>query len=110
MINSITYYNQNADKCCETTLNVDMSKIYHPFLQHLPFGALILYAGCGSGRDSLFFLNQVYRVVTFDGSSEMTKRSFELTSLQVEHRTFDDITAIIMKLDNLEIVELFQMA
>ena len=63
MNHSITYYNQNADKYCSNTLNVDMSKIYHSFLHHLPAGALILDVGCGSGRDSLHFLNQGYRVV-----------------------------------------------
>jgi len=87
--NSINYYNQNADKYCSNTLNVDMSKIYHSFLQHLPANALILDAGCGSGRDSLYFLNQGYRVVAFDGSSEMAGRSSELTGLQVEHCTFE---------------------
>jgi len=88
--NSITYYNQNATEYCNNTLNVDMSKIYHSFLQHLPPRALILDAGCGSGRDSLYFLNQGYRVVAFDGSSEMARRSSELTGLQVEHCTFEE--------------------
>ncbi len=90
MPNSITYYNKNADKYCKNTLNVDMSKIYHFFLQHLPPGALILDAGCGSGRDSLYFLNRGYRVVAFDGSSELARKSSELTGLQVEHCTFEE--------------------
>ena len=90
MPNSITYYNKNADKYCKNTLNVDMSKIYCLFLQHLPFGALILDAGCGSGRDSLYYLNQGYRVVAFDGSSELARKSSELTGLQVEHCTFEE--------------------
>ena len=89
MTKSTTYYNQNADKYCNNTLNVDMSNSYHSFLQHLPSGGLILDAGCGSGRDSLYFINQGYRVVAFDGSSEMAKRSSALTSLQVEHCTFE---------------------
>jgi len=91
--NSINYYNQNADKYCNNTLNVDMSKIYHSFLQHLPANALILDAGCGSGRDSLHFLNQGYRVVAFDGSSEMARRSSELTGLQVKHCTFEQFNS-----------------
>ena len=89
MPNSINYYNQNADKYCNNTLKVDMSKIYHSFLQHLPANALILDAGCGSGRDSLYFLNKEYRVVAFDGSSEMARRSSELTGMQVEQCTFE---------------------
>jgi len=87
---SIEYYNSNADKYCNNTLNVDMSKIYHSFLQHLPPSALILDAGCGSGRDSLYFLNQGCRVVAFDGSSEIVKKSSELTGLPVEHCTFEE--------------------
>ncbi len=90
MTKSITYYNQNAEKYYKSTLNIDMSKIYHSFLQHLSPSALILDAGCGSGRDSLYFLSQGYRVVAFDGSSEMARRSSELTGLQVEHCTFEE--------------------
>ena len=56
MVNSINYYNQNAVNYDNNNLNSDMSKIYHTFLLHLPPGALILDAGCGTGRDSLNFL------------------------------------------------------
>ena len=90
MPNSITYYNQNADRYYNNTLNVDMSKIYYSFLQHLPPGSLILDAGCGSGRDSLHFINLGYRVEAFDGSEEMVRRSCQLIDREVQHCTFEE--------------------
>ncbi len=89
MPNSITYYNQNADKYCNSTLNVDITPIYHSFMQHLSPGGLILDAGCGSGRDSLYFLKQGYKVRAFDGSEEMVKRSSRLIGQDVQHCTFE---------------------
>lgn len=90
MNQSISYYNQNADKYCNSTLNVDISMIYQTFLQHLSPGGSILDVGCGSGRDSLYFKKYGYRVEAFDGSEEMVKRSSSLIGQEVLHCTFDE--------------------
>ncbi len=96
MIGSITYYNQNADKYYKNTLNVDMSKIYQSFLQHLPSGGLILDAGCGSGRDSLYLLKEGYHVKPFDGSEEMVIRSSRLIGREVQHCTFEEFKSDLL--------------
>ena len=90
MNGSVEYYNQNAKKFYENTVRVDMQEHYDKFLKSVPENGHILDAGCGSGRDSLYFLNQGYRVVAFDGSSELARRSSELTGLQIEHCTFEE--------------------
>ena len=96
MPNSITYYDQNADKYCQSTLNLDMSKIYHKFLQHLPHGGLILDAGCGSGRDSQYFIKEGYQLRAFDGSEEMVKLSSRLIGRKVQYCTFEDFKSDLL--------------
>ena len=91
---TIDYYQQNADEFFSGTINVDMSNIYQHFTQNLPTGALILDAGCGSGRDSKAFLDMGYQVEAFDASSEMVKRASKHTGLDVKYAVFDDVTAI----------------
>ena len=53
-------------------------------------GGLILDLGCGSGRDSLAFLEAGLAVDAVDGSAEMVKAASELTGLRAEHATFAD--------------------
>ncbi len=65
-----------------------MDASYAPFLAHIPEGGNILDAGCGSGRDSLYFLRQDYRVTAFDASEELVKLSARLTDLPVLKLTF----------------------
>ena len=68
---SIEFYNQNAERFIQDTLNIDMQSLYQRFVEYLPEVALVLDAGCGSGRDSLAFLKMGYSVEAFDASDEM---------------------------------------
>lgn len=89
--NSIEYYDQNAEEYVAATLNVDMSAIYTKFLRYIPSGGSILDAGCGSGRDAKYFLDQGYKVTAIDGSAEMAARTYQLTDIKVRHQHFDEI-------------------
>lgn len=91
---TIDYYQQNADEFFNGTINVDMSNIYQHFTKGLPVNALILDAGCGSGRDSKAFIDMGFQVEAFDASSEMVKRASKYTGLDVKHAVFDDVAAI----------------
>ena len=51
----------------------------------------ILDAGCGSGRDSKFFLEKGFSVVAFDNSPNMVRHSAEYTGQEVLLMSFDDI-------------------
>ena len=77
MDKTIEYYNDNATCFVNETVNTDMRHIYDLFLKHLKLDDLILDLGCGSGRDSKFFLNHGYRVVAVDGSKIMSKKASE---------------------------------
>ena len=52
---NLNYYNQNAKLFSESTLEVDMTGIYNSFLPLVEANGHILDAGCGSGRDSMYF-------------------------------------------------------
>ena len=60
--NTLEYYNKNAKIYCEQTLEGNMQENYDKFLQHLPSYAYILDFGCGSGRDSKYFIEKGYKV------------------------------------------------
>ena len=58
---TIQYYNQNAADFVENTRNVDFHVMQDEFIEGLPAGAKILDLGCGSGRDTKYFLEHGYR-------------------------------------------------
>jgi 2-polyprenyl-3-methyl-5-hydroxy-6-metoxy-1,4-benzoquinol methylase len=91
---SVQYYQDNAQQFFNDTVAVDMSELYAPFVSRLELGALILDAGCGSGRDSKAFLDMGFGVEAFDASSEMVKLATELTALNVAQMRFEEVSAI----------------
>ena len=91
MNETIAYYNTNAEQFRRDTLHVDMSALYEPFLKLVPQDGKILDAGCGSGRDSLYFRQHGYEVEAFDASSEMCRLASTLIDQPVNLKAFDDI-------------------
>lgn len=90
---SITYYDQHADAFIAGTLDVQMQSLYDQFLPHLPAGAHILDAGCGSGRDSRYFLQQGFVVTALDASWPLVLHARTLTGLPVLHCRFEEFVA-----------------
>lgn len=88
---TLSYYDENAAAFCEGTRNADMSEMRGRFLRYLKQGALILDAGCGSGRDSKFFMESGYRVVALDGSKEMCRQASAYLGQEVQCRRFEEI-------------------
>ena len=89
---TIQYYNENADAFVSRTVDIDMSNIYPKFTSLLPCDGKILDAGCGSGRDSRYFLNQGFEVVAIDASEEMVKCASNLMGQDAVQMKFDDVT------------------
>lgn len=89
---TIEYYNKNAQVFIETTLNVDMQALYQPFIKLLPENALILDAGCGSGRDTKAFLDMGFQIEAIDASEGMVKHATSYTGICVQHKMFQDIS------------------
>ena len=90
---TIQYYNTNAKDYFENTVNLDLTQFYDPFLELIPEqGKKILDAGCGSGRDSLFFKKKGFEIIAFDASEELVKLSSDLLKQPVLHMTFEDLS------------------
>lgn len=90
-MNNIDYYNTNATAFFENTATLDMNHLYERFCPYIPVGGSILDAGCGSGRDTLFFSRQ-YDVDSFDASEEMAKMASQHTNKDVQVATFQSYT------------------
>ncbi len=89
---TIEYYNKNANLFVETTANVEFYHMQNRFLSKLETGAHILDFGCGSGRDTKYFLEQGYRVDAIDGSAELCKLASEFTGIEVKHLYFQELS------------------
>lgn len=89
---TIDFYNNNADRFYDETVDADMSAIYAHFEKYIPKGGHILDCGCGSGRDSKYYMNNGYEVTAMDASSELCKRASVLIRKEVECKLFMDIT------------------
>ncbi len=88
---TLAYYEANAPRFFEETCDVDMSPLYEPFLSRLPSEARILDAGCGSGRDSLYFLDNGYEVTSFDASEAMVRLATKHLGRPVLRLAFDQV-------------------
>lgn len=88
---TLNYYNSNAAVFSETTKNVDFSEVQQIFTKHLSPDASILDFGCGSGRDTKYFLNHGYHVTATDGSDVICKMATDYTGIQVKQMLFEEL-------------------
>ena len=93
MINTLDYYNQNAEDFIQGTISVDFAATQDKFINKLEPGALILDFGCGSGRDTKYFLDRGFFVEATDGSEELCKRASEYTGITVKQMLFQELDA-----------------
>ena len=59
----------------------------------MPAKAKIFDFGCGSGRDTKYFIDNGYEVDAMDGSKELCKAATKYTGIQVHHMLFEDFNA-----------------
>ena len=89
MNSTLEYYADNAQNFFDNTYNKEMRSIYQKFLPLIPKNGYILDAGCGSGRDSRYFLSEGYSVTAFDASKEMALLASKYIDQEVKCCTFD---------------------
>lgn len=90
--NTIDYYNNNAGEFYNCTVNVEFATIQKQFLSRLKKNSYILDFGCGSGRDTKYFMEHGYRVDAIDGSVELCRLASQYTGLQVKNMSFQELT------------------
>lgn len=90
MNETLSYYNTNTSSFIESTQSVQMTEAWDKFTSKLPLGSLILDFGCGSGRDTKYFLEHDFKVEAMDGSEELCKAASKFTGITVNHQLFQD--------------------
>lgn len=96
MDSTIEYYNTNAKVFISTTKDVIFNEHQDLFLNEIKTrypeikNPSILDFGCGSGRDTKYFLHNGFQVDAIDGSEEMCKFASEYTGIQVQQVYFQD--------------------
>lgn len=91
MDKTIIYYNKNTNNFIANTINVDFAVTSEHFLDKLPKTARILDFGCGSGRDTRYFLDKGFQVDAIDGSVELCKYASAYTGIPVKNMFFQDL-------------------
>ena len=90
-MNTLDYYNENANYYFDKTVNIDMSRQYNFFLRYIPYGGKILDFGCGSGRDTLYFKDLGYEVDSIDGSEKLCEIARRYTNSDVKCMDFSEL-------------------
>lgn len=93
-IKTLNYYNSKAKDFASTTVGVIFTEIQDTFFSYLPPRSRILDFGCGSGRDTKYFLAQGHQVDATDGSEELCKIASEYTGIPVKQMLFEDLDAV----------------
>ena len=94
MSKTLVYYNKNANQFVQGTLQVDFTDTQNRFLNKLKEHAYILDFGCGSGRDTKYFLDKGYIVDATDGSEELRKIASEYTGIEVKQMLFSELEGL----------------
>ena len=87
---SASYYDKNAKEFFSSTYQVDASDLYKEFLPFLKPQSLILDAGCGSGRDTLAFIQSGFKVTAFDASRDLAELASKHTGQTVAVAEFSN--------------------
>lgn len=91
---TLEFYNKNAEAFVEDTIDVGFMEIQDKFLSLLPSDSWILDFGCGSGRDTKYFLEKGFHVDAVDGSEELCKIASRYTGTEVRQMLFSELDAV----------------
>lgn len=91
---TLDYYNANAQDFVQGTVRIDFHITQDKFLALLPKGATILDFGCGSGRDTKYFLERGFTVEPTDGSLELCRWASEYTGIKAKQMLFQELNAV----------------
>ena len=94
MNNTLLYYNTNTSSFVESTQSVQMTEAWSRFTKKLESSSNILDFGCGSGRDTKYFLEHGYQVEAIDGSEELCKVASAYTGITVKKQLFTDLSDV----------------
>ena len=88
---TIDYYNTHAKEFQQSVQDANMTEMCDRFLEHLAVSSSILDLGCGTGRDSIYFISRGHIVTPVDASAEMCKIAEENTGVRVRQLRFENL-------------------
>ena len=88
---TLTYYMNNAQSFADGTATVDLGELQDRFIRLLPVGGQMLDFGCGSGRNTKYFLEKGFRVEATDGSERLCEIASKFTGITVRQMLFSDL-------------------
>ena len=88
---TISFYNTHAADFVRNTVDVEFTGVQDRFLKYIPDHGIILDFGCGSGRDTKYFLDKGYTVTAVDGSEELCRLAEEHTGIKVKCMLFNEL-------------------
>lgn len=91
---TLDYYNKYAVEFSKDTFDVKFTETQNLFLSLLKPDSYILDFGCGSGRDTRYFLQQGYRVEAIDGSKSLCEIAQKNTGIPIRQMLFQDLREI----------------
>lgn len=94
MNDTLNYYEKNAEAFADGTVDVEFVDIQDRFVNLLPKNGYILDYGCGSGRDTKYFISKGFRVDAVDGSEKLCRIASKNTGIAVKQMLFSELNAI----------------
>ena len=91
---TIEYFDQNAERCFADAFTITERTNQDHFLSYVKPDGSILDFGCGSGRDTAYFRDHGYRVMSTDGSREMCRLASEYLGTPVRVLEFGELADI----------------
>lgn len=93
-IRTLDYYDTHAKEFFRTTVDVEFVLMQERFLSKLKEGSRILDFGCGSGRDTKYFLERGYVVDAMDGSARLCELASEHAGIEVKNMFFQELAEV----------------
>ena len=88
---TLDYYNDHTEEFVSQTQSVDMTSIQDRFIGLVKAGGHILDFGCGSGRDTKYFLSKGFSVTATDGSEELCREASRYAGIRVRRLLFTEL-------------------
>ncbi|MFG1501102.1 class I SAM-dependent methyltransferase [Halobacteriovorax sp. XZX-3] len=88
----MNYYDKNNQEFIDSTLDLDLTSLYEPFLEEMKSGGVILDIGCGPGRDLKYFVNHGYKAEGVEPSSKLAGFAREHSGCVVHEGLLQDVS------------------
>ena len=91
MNDTLNYYDNNAQDFVADTKSVEFYDVQDRFIKYIPAGGFLLDFGCGSERDTKYFISRGFRVDAIDGSWEMCNLAKQTAGIDIKQMFFAEL-------------------